>query len=346
MLYQLLRPLLFQCDPETAHHLTLNSLKKLHHLGVANCLSSDVTATPKKVMDLNFPNPVGLAAGLDKDGAYIDALAALGFGFIEIGTVTPRPQPGNSKPRLFRILPAQALINRLGFNNAGIDQVIDNVKKSTYRGVLGINIGKNADTPIENASDDYLHCLRKAYPHASYITVNVSSPNTPNLRDLQQIQQLDKLLQKLKQEQTTLAEQYARYVPIAIKVAPDLASEHIKEMADLFLKHRVDAVIATNTTTNHDAVEKLPQGKEVGGVSGAPLFKHSTEVLREFHSLLQTTIPLIGVGGVMTGKDACDKIIAGASLVQIYTGLIYQGPELVSDIIKQVTHGSSNVETH
>ena len=285
-------------------------------------------------MGLQFPNAVGLAAGLDKNGAYIDPLASLGFGFVEVGTVTPRPQPGNPKPRLFRLPDAQGIINRFGFNNDGVDVLVENVRKAKYRGILGINIGKNFDTPIERATEDYLICLRKVYAHASYISVNISSPNTKNLRQLQDAEALHGLLAALKLEQGKLAEQHSKYVPIALKIAPDLEPEQIREIADLLLKHRIDGVIATNTTLSRDSVQGLPYASEAGGLSGAPVKAKSTEVIRQLATILAGEIPIIGVGGILCGEDAQEKLDAGASLVQLYSGLIYRGPELVREVCK------------
>ena len=285
-------------------------------------------------MGLQFPNPVGLAAGLDKNAAYIDGLAKLGFGFIEVGTVTPRPQPGNPRPRLFRIPQAGGIINRFGFNNLGVDNLVGNVRASKfYRdgGVLGINIGKNFDTPNERAADDYLTCLRKVYGYASYVTVNISSPNTKNLRQLQEKEALSDLLARLKEEQALLARQQGRYVPIALKIAPDLEAEQVEEIADLLIVHGFDGVIATNTTLARDAVEGLPNGSEAGGLSGAPVRNRSTAVVQQLAARLQGRVPIIGVGGIMTGDDAAQKIAAGASLVQLYSGLVYRGPALVRE---------------
>jgi len=286
-------------------------------------------------MGLNFPNPVGLAAGLDKDGAYIDGLAALGFGFIEIGTVTPRAQPGNPKPRMFRLPEAQALINRMGFNNGGVDAFVRNVQASRFyqerRGILGLNIGKNADTPIERATDDYLYCLDKVYPYAAYVTVNISSPNTKNLRQLQQASELDALLSSLKQAQSRLADTHGRYVPLVLKIAPDLDDEQIDTIASALLRNHIDGVIATNTTITREAVQGLTHANETGGLSGAPVRDLSTRVIRALHQVLQGEIPIIGVGGILNGVDAHEKMAAGASLVQLYTGLIYRGPALVGE---------------
>ena len=334
MLYDFIRPLLFRLDAERAHHITLQSLELVHRLGLAGLLNGASVCRPRQVMGLTFPNPVGLAAGLDKNGAYIDALAALGFGFIEVGTVTPRPQPGNPRPRLFRIPQARAIVNRMGFNNDGVDKLIENVRRAKYRGILGINIGKNFDTPIEYAADDYLACLRKVYAHASYVAVNISSPNTKNLRQLQEKDALENLLTALKQTQAQLAEIHDKYVPIALKIAPDLKTEQIVEIADLLLKHRMDAVIATNTTLSRAGVEGLPNAQEAGGLSGAPVRVKSTAVIKQLALALGKDIPIIGVGGIMEGLDAEEKIKAGASLVQVYSGLVYRGPGLVGEVCR------------
>ncbi|MFM7632509.1 MAG: quinone-dependent dihydroorotate dehydrogenase, partial [Betaproteobacteria bacterium] len=317
-LYPLVRPLLFSLDPESAHDLTLSALSAAAKIGFTQRLTKPLP-DPRTVMGIWFPNPVGLAAGLDKDGACIDGLAALGFGFIEIGTVTPRPQPGNPKPRMFRLPQANALINRMGFNNGGVDALVRNVQASRFyqnkQGVLGLNIGKNADTPIERAIDDYLICLDKVYPFADYVTVNISSPNTKNLRQLQQASELGTLLSALKNSQRTLADRYGRYVPIALKIAPDLDNEQIKSIAELLLQHQIDAVIATNTTITRDAVSGLPHADEAGGLSGAPVLPLSNHVISALRSELKDTIPIIGVGGILSGEDARAKIDAGASLV-------------------------------
>lgn len=333
-LYSLARPLLFSLDPEQAHDLTLPALRFAEAAGLSRLLPKPV-ADPRTVMGLTFPNAVGLAAGLDKEGAYIDGLAALGFGFIEIGTVTPRAQPGNAKPRMFRLPEAQALINRLGFNNGGVDAFVRNVQASRFyqeqRGILGLNIGKNADTPIERATDDYLYCLDKVYPYAAYVTVNISSPNTKNLRQLQQASELDALLSSLKQAQSQLADAHGRYVPLVLKIAPDLDNEQIDTIANALLRHHIDGVIATNTTITRDAVQGLPHANETGGLSGAPVRDLSTRVIRALHQVLRDEIPIIGVGGILSGTDATEKMLAGASLVQLYTGLIYRGPGLVGE---------------
>lgn len=332
--YKLIKPFLFQLDAEYAHDLTLKSLKLAEKTGLLNSLYKPVKVTPRQVMGLTFPNAVGLAAGLDKNGAFIDGMAALGFGFIEVGTVTPRPQPGNPKPRLFRVKEAQGIINRFGFNNLGVDQLIQNVKASKYRGILGINIGKNFDTPNERAVDDYLICMRKVYRYASYITVNISSPNTKNLRQLQEKEALDALLGTLKAEQTALTQKHRKYVPIALKIAPDLEYEQIIEIADLLKSHQFDAVIATNTTLSREGVEDMKNTTETGGLSGAPVRDKSSQVIRHLSNQLAGELPIIGVGGIMSGADAIEKIEAGASLVQVYSGLIYRGPSLVREVAK------------
>lgn len=332
--YPLLRPLLFSLDAEVAHNLTLNGLDFIHALGFTRMLGQHVECEPRSVMGIRFPNAVGLAAGLDKNGAHIEGLSDLGFGFLEIGTITPRPQPGNPKPRIFRLPSAQGIINRMGFNNDGVDKLIENVDRANYKGVLGINIGKNADTPIENAADDYLTCLRKVYTRATYVTVNISSPNTKNLRQLQQSDELDNLLAQLKAEQTVLADKYGKYVPIALKIAPDLDTPQVQDIAAKLLKHKFDGVIATNTTLSRTGVENLKHGSETGGLSGAPVRAKSTRVIRELAAALDGALPIIGVGGILGGDDAKEKIQAGASLVQLYSGLIYRGPELVSECVK------------
>ncbi|WP_028449903.1 quinone-dependent dihydroorotate dehydrogenase [Chitinibacter tainanensis] len=331
MAYQLAKPLLFMLEAERAHHAAFKGLGLLNSLGFLRTLAPTVPNDPVTVMGIEFANPVGLAAGLDKNGDYIDALGELGFGFLEIGTVTPRPQPGNPKPRLFRLPEARGIINRMGFNNGGVDNLLDNVTQAQYRGVLGINIGKNADTPIEKAAEDYLIGLRKVYAAASYVTVNISSPNTKNLRQLQQGDELGDLLAQLKAEQEKLAQQHGRYVPIAVKIAPDLDNNQIQEIGQLLVTHQIDGVIATNTTLSRTGVENLPHGQETGGLSGEPVRAKSTSVIRELAQVLDGALPIIGVGGIMSGEDAVEKIRAGAAMVQVYSGLIYQGPSLVSE---------------
>lgn len=330
MMYSLARPLLFSLAPERAHELTLSMLKSAHKMGA---IRQTVAAKPVTCMGIEFPNPVGLAAGLDKNGAYIDALAGLGFGFIEIGTITPKPQEGNPKPRLFRISQAKAIINRMGFNNDGVDQLVENVKAAKFKGILGINIGKNATTPVEDAVSDYLVCLEKVYNYASYITVNISSPNTKNLRSLQSGHALTELLETLKKRQLELAEELQHYVPLVLKVAPDLEASDIEFIASQLLQFKIDGLIVTNTTLSREGVEGLPFGDEAGGLSGAPVFEKSTACLAAFSKILQGKIPLIGVGGILSGEQAVAKQQAGASLVQIYSGMIYTGPTLIKDCV-------------
>ncbi len=331
-LYPLIRPLLFKLDPETAHQLTFSALELGSRLGATRFEPDLSRIQPVEVMGLKFPTPVGLAAGLDKNGDHIDALAALGFGFLEIGTVTPRPQPGNPKPRLFRLPQAQAIINRMGFNNEGVDHLLANVKKARYDGILGINIGKNFDTPIDRAAEDYLIGLRKVYAHASYVTVNISSPNTANLRELQQADQIGGLLDKLKQEQSKLAEAHGRYVPIVVKIAPDMSEQEIEAVAQALIAYEMDGVIATNTTLSRQGVEGLADGDQQGGLSGAPLTRKSTAVVEQLYACVGEKLPIIAAGGIMGLDDARAKLDAGAKLIQIYTGLIYKGPQLVVEL--------------
>ncbi|MFB2537807.1 MULTISPECIES: quinone-dependent dihydroorotate dehydrogenase [unclassified Acinetobacter] len=333
MAYSVLRPLLFQFDAERAHHLTLSMLKMSDFLGLTESIYSH-EYKPVKCMGIDFPNAVGLAAGLDKNGDYIDALAALGFGFIEIGTVTPRPQAGNEKPRLFRLPEVNGIINRMGFNNDGVDKLVENVKKAKYKGVLGINIGKNADTPVEKATDDYLICLEKVYAYASYVVVNISSPNTQGLRRLQSGGALKDLLSTLKEKQQKLAAQYGFYVPLVLKVAPDLEQMDIEYIAEQLLHHQIDGLIVTNTTVSREGVEGLKHAEEKGGLSGGPVFNKSAFCLAEFHKQLQGKIPLIGVGGILNGEQARLKQASGATLVQLYSGLVYQGPQLIAECVK------------
>jgi dihydroorotate dehydrogenase len=330
-LYPFARAQLFRMDAEDAHHLTLRALGAAGRTGLARVLAAHVPAAPRTVMGLSLPNPVGLAAGLDKNGACIDGLAALGFGFIEVGTVTPRAQAGNPRPRLFRLPEAGALINRLGFNNGGVDQFVQNVQAARYRGVLGLNIGKNADTPLERAAEDYLYCLERVYPFASYVTINISSPNTKNLRQLQGTGELDTLLAALKDKQQRLADLHGKLVPLALKIAPDLDDEQIKSIADTLLRYKIEGVIATNTTLSRTAVAGLPHADEAGGLSGKPVFDASNAVIRKLRAEVGDTVPIIGVGGIFSGDDARVKLAAGASLVQLYTGLIYRGPALIAE---------------
>ena len=334
MLYKFLRPLFFALDPEMAHQLGLEGLKFADKLGLLRHYSSDIPSRAVEVMGLKFPSHVGLAAGLDKNGDYIHALGSLGFGFVEIGTVTPRPQAGNSKPRLFRIPEKFVIINRMGFNNKGVDHLVDQVKRSQFNGILGINIGKNFDTPNDRAVDDYLHCLNRVYPYADYITVNISSPNTKGLRELQQQDAIRNLMQTLKNRQAQLHQELGKYTPLVVKIAPDLNDEEIAGIAQQILAVNMDGVIATNTTLARDAVQGFKHADEQGGLSGAPLLKQSTHVVAELHKHLNNKVPIIAAGGIMCGEDAQEKLNAGASLVQIYTGFVYQGPELIK-LIKQ-----------
>jgi dihydroorotate dehydrogenase len=342
MLYRAARPLLFRLAPERAHEFTLDALEALHRLGLAGMVAGTVAASPCRVMGLEFPNRVGLAAGLDKNAAHIDALAALGFGFIEVGTVTPRPQPGNPRPRLFRLPGVRAIINRMGFNNDGVEKLVANAARARYRGILGINIGKNFDTPIERAADDYLYCLRKVYALASYVTVNISSPNTANLRKLQQGAELDRLLEALMAERARLTAERGRRVPIAVKIAPDIPDDELGRTGRRLADHGVDAVIATNTTLSRAGVEGLTHASEAGGLSGAPLKERSTEVVRLLAAALGGRMPIIGVGGILSGADAREKIDAGASLVQLYSGVIYRGPGLIGEVAASLTARGNN----
>ena len=342
MLYRLARPFLFQLDPERSHQGALRFLDIARRFGFAGAIAGAIVQSPHRLMGLEFPNPVGLAAGLDKNGEHIDSLAALGFGFIEVGTVTPRPQPGNPAPRLFRIPEARAIVNRMGFNNDGVERLLDNVARARYRGILGINIGKNFDTPIERAAEDYLYCLRKVHAAASYVAVNISSPNTANLRQLQQSDQLDRLLDILTAENRKLAARHGKTVPLAVKMAPDLTAEEIGQMSAAFVRHGVDAVIATNTTLSRDGVEGLANSEQAGGLSGAPLKARSTAVLRELARSLDDRIPIIAVGGIFSATDAREKLDAGASLLQLYSGLIYEGPGLARRIVADLALKAMN----
>jgi dihydroorotate dehydrogenase len=326
-LYGLARPFLFALPPETAHRLTLSLLEK------AFFYSKAALPRPVEAMGLQFPNPVGLAAGLDKDAAHIDAMARLGFGFIEVGTVTPRPQPGNPRPRLFRIVQKDALINRFGFNNVGVDEFLRNVGRTSWKGILGVNIGKNAATPPEKAIDDYALCFEKVYAQASYVTVNISSPNTKNLRDLQQDQELNALLGKLAAMRLELEQKHGKRVPVALKIAPDLEAAQVGAIANAVRRHRVDAVIATNTSVTREGVDGQPHAAEAGGLSGAPIRARSTTVLAKLKAALGNEVVLVGAGGIMSGADAVEKRAAGATLVQLYTGLVYRGPQLVAECV-------------
>lgn len=328
-MYSLARNLLFRLNPETAHDLTLPSLRLGHRLSLLRFFGAKVPERPVEVMGLSFPNPVGLAAGLDKNAECVEALGDLGFGFIEVGTVTPKAQPGNPKPRLFRLVEQEALINRMGFNNLGVDHLVEKMKKVNYSGVVGINIGKNRDTPLESSESDYLTCLRKVYPHADYVAVNLSCPNIPGLSKLQFGDTLGLLLSALKKEQALLAEEHGRYVPLAIKISPDMDEADIRKIAQTFIEYKVDGIIATNTTTTREGVETSEFAEEQGGLSGKPLGERSTETIRIFADELKGAIPIIAVGGIFSGADAAEKIAAGASLVQLYSGFIYRGPDLI-----------------
>ena len=334
MLYRIAREFFFMQDPEVVHELTIKGLK-LTGSTPFNCLYSQKLPTkPVTVMGIEFPNSVGLAAGLDKNGECIDAFAAMGFGHIEVGTVTPLAQPGNDKPRIFRIVESEAIINRMGFNNHGVDELIYNIKRANYRGVLGINIGKNKDTPIEKGNEDYLICMDKVYQYASYIAINISSPNTPGLRTLQYGEALEDLLACLKKRQNELAELHDKYVPLAVKIAPDLSDEELAQVAASLVKHKLDGVIATNTTLDRSLVHDKPHAGEMGGLSGRPLQHVSTEIVRKLAKLLDGALPIIGVGGIDSAVAAQEKFNAGAELVQIYSGFIYKGPKLIKNIVE------------
>ena len=330
-MYSHIRDLLFKLDAETSHEFSLDLIGAAERLQLINLCLPTVAANPVEVMGITFPNPVGLAAGLDKNGDYFNALGAMGFGFVEIGTITPKPQAGNPKPRLFRIPEAQAIINRMGFNNKGVDYLVAQVKRRRFKGVLGINIGKNATTPVENAADDYVICMQKTYAHADYITVNVSSPNTQGLRDLQFGDSLNRLLETIKNEQKKLQAEHGRYVPVAVKIAPDMDSDAVAQVAQSLLAQGIDGVIATNTTIGREGVEDYKTSVETGGLSGLPVREKSTRVIRALYAELGEKLPIIGVGGIADGASAAEKIKAGAKLVQIYSGFIYRGPALIRE---------------
>ncbi|CAI0733675.1 Dihydroorotate dehydrogenase (quinone) [Serratia quinivorans] len=336
MYYPLIRKALFQLDPERAHELTFQQLRRVTGTPLEFLIRQSVPTKPVSCMGLSFKNPLGLAAGLDKDGECIDAFGAMGFGFVEVGTVTPRPQSGNDKPRLFRIVEAEGLINRMGFNNQGVDNLVENVKKSHFGGILGINIGKNKDTPVEQGKDDYLICMDKVYPYAGYIAINISSPNTPGLRSLQYGEALDDLLAAIKNKQQELHERHHKYVPVAVKIAPDLSEEELIQIADSLVRHNIDGVIATNTTLDRKLIQGLNYCEQMGGLSGRPLQASSTEVIRRLSLELQGRLPIIGVGGIDSLMAAREKMAAGASLVQIYSGFIFKGPRLIKDIVNYI----------
>ena len=330
-MYEHLRKVLFALDPERSHHISMDAIGAAERLGLMSLFAKEVPDDPVELMGLTLPNPVGLAAGLDKNAQAFNGLGALGFGFVEVGTVTPRPQPGNPQPRLFRIPDAEAIINRMGFNNLGVDYLVERVKHRRYSGVLGINVGKNFDTPVEKAADDYCLCMEKVYAYADYITANVSSPNTKGLRDLQFGDSLNALLAALKQKQKELADEHDRYVPLAVKIAPDMDEEAIKHVAQSLREYDIDGVIATNTTIDKSSVKGFTHGDEEGGLSGRPLTERSTEVIRQLSDALDGAIPIIGVGGIFDGESAADKIRAGATAVQIYSGFIYRGPAVIRE---------------
>lgn len=336
MYYPFVRKALFQLDPERAHEFTFQQLRRITGTPFEALVRQKVPAKPVNCMGLTFKNPLGLAAGLDKDGECIDALGAMGFGSIEIGTVTPRPQPGNDKPRLFRLVDAEGLINRMGFNNLGVDNLIENVKKAHYDGVLGINIGKNKDTPVEQGKDDYLICMDKIYPYAGYIAINISSPNTPGLRTLQYGEALDDLLIAIKNKQNDLQKIHQKYVPIAVKIAPDLSEEELIQVADSLVRHNIDGVIATNTTLDRSLIQGMKNCDQTGGLSGRPLQLKSTEIIRRLSQELNGRLPIIGVGGIDSVIAAREKIAAGATLVQIYSGFIFKGPPLIKEIVSNI----------
>ncbi|MEZ8104303.1 MULTISPECIES: quinone-dependent dihydroorotate dehydrogenase [Vibrio] len=336
MLYRLARSGFFQLDAEKAHDLAIQNLQRFTGTPIDLFYRQQLPQRSVECMGLTFKNPVGLAAGLDKNGECIDAFGAMGFGFIEVGTVTPLPQPGNDKPRMFRLVEAEGIINRMGFNNLGVDVLVENVKRSNYDGVLGINIGKNKDTPIEKGSDDYLICMEKVYQYAGYIAVNISSPNTPGLRSLQYGEALDELLSDLKVKQSELEQKHGKYVPLALKIAPDLSDDEISQICQSLINNKIDGVIATNTTLDRSIVEGMKFSNEAGGLSGRPVQSRSTEVVRKLHEELGDKLPIIGVGGIDSYVAAKEKMMAGAKLVQVYSGFIYKGPGLVRDIVKNL----------
>jgi dihydroorotate dehydrogenase len=334
MLYSLFKSLVFRTDPEWAHEQTLHWLQRTARPGKIHWLAGKVPEKPVEVMGLRFPNPIGLAAGMDKNGSCIDGLGSLGFGFLELGTVTPRPQPGNPKPRLFRLPQYEAVINRMGFNNLGVDALLENLSRASYQGIIGINIGKNADTPIERAEADYVLALRKVYARADYVTVNISSPNTRNLRDLQKGDSLRPLLESVQRTREELAQETGKHTPIALKIAPDVDEAQLDVITALLVETGMDAVIATNTTLDRSGVQGHRMADEAGGLSGVPVRERATEVIAALSERLQGALPIIGVGGISSVEDAKEKMEAGASLVQLYTGLIYHGPGLVGDLVR------------
>lgn len=333
MFFSLSQKLMFQLDPERAHEMAISFLKNTANTPLACAYAQTLPNKPVNVMGIDFKNPVGLAAGLDKNGECVDAFDKMGFGFVEVGTVTPRAQDGNEKPRIFRLKEQQAIINRMGFNNHGVDYLVHNVSNRQSNGVLGINIGKNFDTPVENGKDDYLICMDKVYQHASYITVNISSPNTPGLRSLQYGEALDDLLKSLKEKQAALASLHNKQVPLLLKIAPDLSHEEVVQIADSLVRHKVDGVIATNTTLSREGVENSTYGNEAGGLSGRPVADKSTQVVKLLNQEINGQLPIIGVGGIDSAAAGAEKFAAGASLVQVYSGFIYHGPKLIKDLV-------------
>ena len=340
-MYSLLRPLLMRMDAERSHEFALAWMNRVDRAGLGRLLRGHhLPDNPRRVMGLTFPNPVGLAAGLDKNAEYLEALGRVGFGFIEVGTVTPRPQPGNPEPRLFRLPEHRAIINRMGFNNQGVDAMVQRLRTTRYQGVLGVNIGKNKDTPTERATDDYLECLQKVYPYADYVTVNVSSPNTPGLRELQGGELLETLLGRLVHLRDVLAGEYRRYVPLVVKIAPDMDETQRAWFCEQVLAHGIDGVAATNTTLSRDGVGSHPLAAETGGLSGEPLRDRAQAVLEDLSARLGGRVPLIGIGGIMNGADARDRMEAGADLLQVYSGFIYKGPKLLEDVLSALRNGT------
>ena len=334
MIYHCLRPLLFKLDPELAHALALKCFKWVSCSWIINRRLASFPQQPTSVFGIRFPNPVGLAAGLDKNGDYIDSLFGLGFGFVEVGAVTPKSQPGNPRPRLFRLPEAKALINRLGFNNLGVDYLVQQLKRRKVNGIVGVNIGKNLATPLEKAGEDYRYCLKKVYPYVDYATINISSPNTPGLQELQTERKLENLLNSIEKEQKRLEGYYRKHVPLLLKISPDLTKAEIKTVCLLALKHHIEGIVAINTTANHEGIEGLPHADEAGGVSGEPLFPTTLRVVTQLYTVLRDRIPIVAVGGVHSGEGVAALLTAGARLVALYTGLIYEGPKLVRSVVE------------
>lgn len=335
-MYQLFKPLIFKFDAERAHDATIKSLRTTQNTPLEKVYANSGLSRPVSCFGLEFKNPIGLAAGLDKNGECIDAFAAMGFGFIEVGTVTPKAQSGNAKPRLFRLPEVEGVINRMGFNNKGVDYLVQQVRQAKYKGVLGINIGKNKVTPEENALSDYIECLEKVFPHASYVTVNISSPNTPGLRNLQYGEALENLLDGLKQKQLSLSQQHHKQVPLLLKIAPDLEEHEIVEVANALIKFEIDGVIATNTTLDRANIQGVPHADQAGGLSGVPVREKSQQVTERLAKALDNRVPIIGVGGIANAHDANQRLAAGACLIQVYSALIYQGPKLVKSLVSGI----------